>query len=375
MKSLNRYIFLQVLIATFVVTAGLTFAVWLTQSLRLIDYIVNRGLPVMTFLSFVALLLPAFIAVVLPIATFVSVLFIYNKLTIDSEMVVMRAAGMSQLQLSRPALLLAGICTLIVYSMSLYLQPIAYSAFKDLQHSIRNNYSSLILQEGEFNTLGDNITVYVRDRLADGQLRSILIHDTRKQNAPVTMFAASGALIHTEIGPRVVLKDGNRQEIDQENGRLSLLYFDSYTVELDDLDDSIPYRWRGPSERFVHELLNPGKDRLDVEHRAELIAEGHHRIVSPLYTLAFVMVALSALLSGEFNRRGQLLRIVTAVLGVCGLEALSLALRDLAIRDPLAIYAMYLVVALAFGLCFVLLYRKPQKNRATPRQSEGAQPV
>lgn len=371
MKAINRYVFVQILIATLVVTAGLTFAVWLTQSLRLIDYIVNRGLPAITFFSFVAYLLPAFIAVVLPVSTFVSVLFVYNKLTSDSEVVVMRAAGLSPLQLARPALLLAFLSTLVVYSMSLYLQPVAYGQFKDLQHTIRNNYAAVILQEGEFTTLGEGITVYVRERSADGQLRGILIHDNRKPNEPVTMFAASGALVQGDAGPRVVLKDGNRQEIDRKDGRLSILYFDSYTVELDVLSGSTPFRWRGPSERFLHELFNPGKSNLDVKHRSELIAEGHQRLVAPLYTLVFVLIAAAALLSGGFNRRGQSLRMIAAVLCVAVLEGVALALRDLAIREPLAIYSMYLTVAVTLSAAFAALYRKPQRNRL-PQHGEQA---
>src|SRR3546814_18950562 len=107
MPWISRYILGQLAMATVFVTVALTFAIWLTQSLRLIDYIVNRGLPASTFLTFVGLLLPSFLGVVLPVATFVAILFVYHKLAMDSEMVVMRAAGLSQLQPARPAILLA----------------------------------------------------------------------------------------------------------------------------------------------------------------------------------------------------------------------------------------------------------------------------
>ncbi len=95
MKEIPRYVFGQLVVVALVVTVALTLAVWLTRSLRLIDLMVNRGLSVDTFLWLVILLLPTFLGVVLPIATFCAVLFIYNKLTMDSEVVVMRAAGLS----------------------------------------------------------------------------------------------------------------------------------------------------------------------------------------------------------------------------------------------------------------------------------------
>ncbi len=97
MKSISRYLLAQLVVVTLAVTVVLTAVVWLIRSLRFIDLIVNRGLPVDTFFWLMILLLPSFMAVVLPIATFCAVLFVYNKLTMDSEMVAMRAAGLSQI--------------------------------------------------------------------------------------------------------------------------------------------------------------------------------------------------------------------------------------------------------------------------------------
>ena len=55
-------------------------------------------------------------------------LFVYYKLTMDSEIVVLRAAGLSPLQLAGPALRLGLLATLVVYSISLYFLPASYRA-------------------------------------------------------------------------------------------------------------------------------------------------------------------------------------------------------------------------------------------------------
>ena len=372
MRSITRYIFNQLWLATFFVTLGLTFAVWLAQSLRFFGYIVNRGLPVTTFFAFVGLLLPSFLGIVLPIATFCAVLFVYNKLTLDSEMVVLRAAGLSHAQLARPAILLALATTLVVYAILLYFQPVSYRAFKDLQFHIRNDYSTVLLQEGVFNDLGDGITVYVRERSGDGELRGILVHDSRKADRPITMMAERGALVRTETGPRVVMANGNRQEVDRERGQLSLLYFDRYTVEVATFTDTPEFRWREPKERFLADLLSPGTTGIDLRNRGELIAEGHQRLVAPLYTLTFVLVGLAALLSGEFNRRGQIFRILAAVFCAAILEGLGLALHDLAGRSPQAIPLMYLAAALPACASVFVLLRRPRRRFATRRPLEAA---
>jgi lipopolysaccharide export system permease protein len=372
MPWIARYILGQLVMATIFVTLALTFAIWLTQSLRLIDYIVNRGLPASTFLTFVGLLLPSFLGVVLPVSCFVAVLFVYHKLAMDSEMVVMRAAGLSQLQLARPALVLAVLVTACVYAISLYFLPLSFRHFKDLQNDFRNDFSAVLLQEGVFTALNDEITVYVRERSADGELRGILVHDSRDHDKPVTMMAERGALVPSESGPRVVMENGNRQQIERGTGRFSLLYFDRYTIELSDFGEIAQSRWREPKERFLPELLWPGDDRRDQRYRQELIAEAHQRLVGPLYTVVFALIGVAALLAGEFNRRGQAMRVLAAVACVAALEGISLALNDLATRSVAAVPAMYAAVLLAGGLSLYVLLRQRPARRSAPAALSGA---
>jgi hypothetical protein len=107
LTRLDRYIFRQVLLALVAVTVALVALIWLTQSLRFVELIVNRGLSPFVFLRLTALLVPSFVAVILPITTFVVVQFVYQRLAGDRELTVMRAAGQSPLSLAKPTLFLA----------------------------------------------------------------------------------------------------------------------------------------------------------------------------------------------------------------------------------------------------------------------------
>src|SRR5712672_4145932 len=112
MTGLNRYILRQCFGVMLFVTAALSAAIWLAQSLRLVDLIVNRGLSVDIFLYLALLILPRFLDIVLPIGAFIAVLFTFNRLTSESELVAMRSVGLSHLALARPVLILAGIAFL-----------------------------------------------------------------------------------------------------------------------------------------------------------------------------------------------------------------------------------------------------------------------
>ena len=111
--SINSYIAKQLLTAVLVVVVTLTCVIWLSQSLRFVDMIVNRGLPLATFVYLTMLLLPTWLSIVMPIAGFAAVLFIYNRMTGDREIVVLEASGLSPMRLARPALLVSVVITLL----------------------------------------------------------------------------------------------------------------------------------------------------------------------------------------------------------------------------------------------------------------------
>src|SRR5580693_3914015 len=210
MNGLDRYILRQCLNMMMFVTGALTAAVWLAQSLRLVDLIVNRGLSAEMFLYLALLILPRFLDIVVPIGVFIAVLFVFNRLITESELVVMRAAGLSPLSLAKPVLELAGIAFLFLMLLSLYFLPASNREFKDLQFEIRNRFVASLLQEGTFTTVTDKLTIYIGSRNERGEVLGVLINDERDPQQPVTIYAERGAFADTAEGSRIIMVDGNR---------------------------------------------------------------------------------------------------------------------------------------------------------------------
>lgn len=363
MSCLTRYILRQLIVATLFVALCMTFAIWLIQSLRFIDLIVNRGLSIGTFLNLIVLLVPSYLSLVLPLSAFLAVLFVYNKLSVDSEIVVMRSSGISPMRLARPGLILGLGITAILYSITLYFLPSAYRDFKDLQFRIRNDFANVLLQEEVFTSLGKGITVFVRERTGDGALQGILISDQRNAASDVTFMAERGALVSGESGPHVIMVNGSRQERDRESGRVSVLYFDQYSVELGSVDGTLDNRWREPQERYLGELLFPASTPDDQRVRGRLIASGHNRIVSPLLAMDFVVIALTLLLLGEHSRRGKGRRLLAAVGLALPLLAASIGLQFLAARLPVLIPVMYVNVVVPMVVALWLLAHPRLRRR------------
>jgi lipopolysaccharide export system permease protein len=370
--GLNRYILRQCLSGMIFVTGALTAAVWLAQSLRLVDLIVNRGLSAEVFLYLAMLILPRFLDIVIPIGTFIAVLFVFNRLITESELVVMRAAGMSPFSLAKPVLELAGIAWIILMVLSLYLLPASNREFKDLQFEIRNRFVSSLLQEGSFTTISDKLTIYIGGRDDRGEVIGLMIDDERDPSHPVTLLAERGAIADTGGGSRIIMVNGDRQQYERDTGKLSVLTFDRYVLDLDMMRDAPESRSREAQERYLGELFFPPED-LDPGTREAYLVEGNERLTVPLTAFSFAIIPLACLLPGEFNRRGQLRRVLTAVGCALTFQALDLAIRNLEGRFASAIPISYLIDLLPFAIGLgILLHRGIKFNfRRLPLAAEA----
>jgi lipopolysaccharide export system permease protein len=357
MTSITRYILWQCLGVMVFVTGALSAAVWLAQSLRLIDLIVNRGLSVAVFAYLALLILPRFLDIVLPIGVFIAVLFVFNRLIGESELVVMRAAGLSPLTLAKPVLMLAGIAFLLLMSLSAYFLPESNRAFKDLQFDIRNRFVSSLLQEGTFTTISDKLTIYIHGRNPRGEVRGVLINDNRDPQRPVTLVAERGAFAEVGGGSRLILVKGNRQQYDYQTQKLSMLTFDRYTLDLNTLRDTPVVRFREAPERFLGELFFPPAN-IGALLRRSFLSEANQRVVTPLSAFTFAILPLACLLPGQLNRRGQQKRVLLAVALAFLFQSLDVGVRNLTIRYTAAIPLLYLTDLLPLVIGFSLLMHR-----------------
>ena len=371
MNGFNKYVLKQLLVGMILITIGLTCVIWLTQSLRYVEMIVNRGLTAGTFIYFTILLLPKFLSIILPIATFAVVVFIYSKLITDRELVIMRGAGQSQTALAKPALILAMLVVMFGYLLNLYLLPQSYRMFRALQWDIRYSFSHILLQEGTFNTVSKGITVYVRERTKDGQLLGILVHDQRNEKKPFTLLAERGALVESKDGSRVVMFNGNRQSVDPKTHQMSILYFDRNIYELDPPKVSGEIRYREARERTLKELFNLKKADVNLNDYGKFIVEMHKRMISPLSALGFTFVGLACLITGSFSRRNQSRRSVLAVAIIVCLQASVLGLENACAKNLDLIPLMYANAILPIFGGYLLMLRTPRRRRTVPALAMG----
>lgn len=349
----DRYIFKNLLLATMVISCVLAVVILLTQSLRFLELVIESGASSTTFFILTALALPRFFEVILPIALMGGCLFIYNKMIMDSELVVMRSAGASPFKLARPALMVSVLVASALWTMTLWVGPASLSNMHKMRQIVKAQYSTLLFREGVFTSVSDGLTVFIRDRDRSGELYGLIIHDNREEvQVPVTVTAKKGMIVSDDNGnQRVVVFDGIRQSLNEKSGSLDRLNFERYTIDLPSETGTVRKRWKEPDERTFLELLNPDpNNKRDVENSREFKLEIHRRLISPILAPCFVMISMLCLLLGPANRRGQVSRLVIAVGSIALIQSLYLASFNFSKNSDWGLILMYVLV---IGPCLI----------------------
>ncbi|HLI66306.1 MAG TPA: LPS export ABC transporter permease LptF [Caulobacteraceae bacterium] len=321
MGLLDRYLFRQMLGPTILATISLALVGVLSQSLQALDLIVKQGQSAFVLAEVMALATPQLVAMMAPIALFVAGLVALNRLHTEQEIVVCFSSGMSRSRVIAPAMRLSVIVALMVLVVNLWAAPFCERAMRVKLFQIRTDLAASLVEPGQFTEPARGLTVYAQEA-ANGTLTNLFVLREKPDGGDTTFIAASGKLDKRNGKPVLTMRDGSSQEFSSA-GVLNYLKFDEYTFELSDLlsvKDAVRYK---VPDLYMHELLFPNlADDWQRENRTKMLAEANARLATPLYAIAFMAMALAAVLGGPFSRLGYTRRIV-AVGGAAALVRIA----------------------------------------------------
>jgi lipopolysaccharide export system permease protein len=356
MGSISRYIFRTTFGVFLVVLVSLTAVIWVTQALRDIDLMTSQGQTILVFIGITGLIIPLLVLVIAPIALLIAVTHTLNKMSTDSEIIVMNAAGMSPWLLFRSFLSVAVVVSILVTAISAYAAPKGLRMLRDWLTEVRANVVSTIVQPGRFTSIENGVTIHIRERRNNGQLMGIFLDDRRNPNERMTVLAEYGELVDNDTGTFLILQEGvvQRQQVTERDP--AMVKFDRYAFDLSQFSggsQAVKYSMR---ERYLWQLLWPDpKDPLLVEQPGPFRAELHDRLMAPLYPMAFVVIAFAYLGAPRTTRQSRTLSMVGAIAIVGLLRLIGFASTVLGTTMPAVLLIQYLAMAAAVaGGLFVI---------------------
>jgi len=358
MGSIGSYIFRTTIGAFLVVLVSLTAVIWVTQALRDIDLMTSQGQTVLVFIGITGLIIPLLVMVIAPLALVVAISHVLNKLSTDSEIIVMNAAGMAPWRLFRPYLAVAAAVSLLVGAISIYFAPEGLRQLRRWLTEVRTDLVTNIVQPGRFVSIERGLTFHIRARQPNGQLLDVMLDDQRNDKERITLLAEHGQIQKNQQGSFLVLENGTMQL--QKSGQRDpeIVTFGANQFDLSQFavgPQTISYSVR---ERYLWELLWPNKDDpLYQAQPGQFRAELHDRILAPLYPFAFAVIAYVFLGAPRTTRQSRGWSLLGAIGGVALLRLVGFTCTVFGVQFPAILSLEYVAVIATVAVGYTAIAR------------------
>ncbi|HXY39063.1 MAG TPA: LPS export ABC transporter permease LptF, partial [Vicinamibacteria bacterium] len=209
-RLLDGYIVREMLPPTAIGLLVFTFVLLIDQIPRLLAVLVARSADLTTIFKVFLNLLPSILAVTIPMAFLLGVLLAFGRMASDSEIVALRAVGVSPSRLLAPVLMLATVMTAITFYVNAVALPAANQMHRQLVFDLLVSKARTDIRPRAFSDTLTDMIVYVQDMAPDsGTWKNLLIHDRRDPKQPRLILARTGNLVidrathsvRLELGP------------------------------------------------------------------------------------------------------------------------------------------------------------------------------
>ena len=296
MRIINRYILREILVPFGLGLAVFTLILVIARILKLVEMVVNRGVPLLDVLKLFSYILPAFLEVTVPMALLLAVIVAFGRLSSDSEIVALKTSGVSLYQLMRPVALFAVVVYLVALALSMYARPWGNSLLRNGLYEIAKTRASAGIKEKVFTDDFSGLVIYV-DRIEPpgNTLRGILISDTRDPTQRNTVFAEVGLLVPNEALHVLLLRllGGSIHAFYPKDRSYHRTDFSIYDISLD-LNTALaklqPHE-KDPSEMTVPEL----RAAMAARRAAGQTAYGESVELQRKFSIPFACLAFAAI--------------------------------------------------------------------------------
>lgn len=296
MRTINRYIVREILVPFGLGLAVFTLILLIARILKLVEMVVNRGVPFLEVVKLFSYILPGFLEITVPMALLLAVLIAFGRLSSDSEITALKTSGVSLYQLMRPVAFFAMVVYVIALGLSLFARPWGNTLLRNALYEIAKTRASAAIKEKVFTDEFSGLVIYV-DRIAPpgNALRGVMISDSRDPAQHNTVFAQVGFLVPNEPLHLLTLRlvGGSIHAFNERDHSYHRTDFTTYDISLD-LNAALATlrpREKDPSEMTFSQL----RAAMDAKRLAHEPAFSESVELQRKFSIPFACLAFAAL--------------------------------------------------------------------------------
>lgn len=256
-RILSRYIFLESLHYFGISLFAFTALLLTLRMLKFASLIINKGVEFSQIAAVFVAIIPTFLEIAIPLSALLGIMLAFARLSGDSEIVVMRASGVSLKQLLAPVFLFGILTALLALLVSSWLKPLGYDLLSRSLFEIARSRSTAGLTAGVFNELGE-LTIYADTiNFHTEELENVLIEDRRDEDTPKIINAHDGIIKSNNQDQTITfyLRDGEIHELAGQKYVTTQFSRNNITLKASELYDNSSERSRKKARELRMQTL------------------------------------------------------------------------------------------------------------------------
>mgnify|MGYP000433433439 CR=1 FL=1 len=309
--KINKYIMKEIAGPTLIGMLIFTLVVLMGRMLRLVEMVLNKGIPLAEIGLLFLYMMPAFMVITLPLAFLMGILLAFGRLSADAEIIALKASGVSLQQMLKPVFTVAAVTALLTAVLSIYAAPASNSAFRSKVFDIATQKADVGIEPQVFNADFDGLVIFAnRMDQKSGLIDGIFISDERTASTPSIITAKTGRILSNpeDFSLSLHLVDGSihRKSRLKSKESYQVIDFSTYDINLDIGNQLSPQGERRIKEKelSLDELIARRDTETNAKKRQQLSVELVNRFVLPFSPFIFALVGVPLGIQSTRSGRG-----------------------------------------------------------------------
>lgn len=271
--------------------------------------VTKKGVDLMVLAELFGQIALSFVPMATPLSILFAMIFCLGKLSEDSEIIAIRAMGISKNQLFKPFLLIAIISAITIFSVNRTIIPKSTEALKITIQKMTSSGFLADITKGKFYTDIPNVTLFAEDVFDDGKrLERVFIKIKNTAQKDQIILARRGALIKSDdfknenFDIQLDLFEGNITSYDSNLNEVEKILFKKYEFPIagkgiKKLVSKDSMLTSSELSKYIDDLKSKPSEEVpkkELLRRAQVLQEARFEYWSrfniPLQCIAFVLI-------------------------------------------------------------------------------------
>ncbi len=266
---------------------------FLVKLIPFLNFVLDLNIGFADFIRLFSYLFPNIFLYCLPMSAMMGVTIGFARLSSDSEILALKASGISIFQILPPVIIVVSLIALLTSYFSIKLIPLSEIGMKQLTYQLLKEKINEGVKEHVFTEALGEVVVYI-DKIekSTGEWQNVWVSDTRGVKNPIITMASTGSMTSniSNMEVSILLRNGSLHRPGNESAQI--IEFEQYQINIPLKPPTGKATTLKKTALSMQELKDGALRATGEESKNKYLIEAHKRLVLPIGCLIIGLIGL-----------------------------------------------------------------------------------